>query len=151
LRASRWIVAATVARDCERMTPMSLRRVVVQIERRSMRPWARVGGSLKSGWPRPWKIRRIASRGVGGDRLAGDVEGLQERDDHPDLVGLFEFVAAVYGQGADFFWLWQVWLWWPTTPRMWAWRASASMALHMVFTLDGQPLVGCGLLEVPAL
>jgi len=43
---------------------------------------------------------------VGGDGLAGDVEGFegfQDRDDHPDLVGLLDLVPAAYGQGADFF------------------------------------------------
>jgi hypothetical protein len=39
------------------------------MERCSMRPWARASGSVTSG-------------------VAGDVEGFQQRDDHPDLVGL---------------------------------------------------------------
>ena len=49
--------------------------------------------------------RALGQQGVGGDRLAGDVERLKDRDDHPDLIGLLDFVAAVYGQGADFFWV----------------------------------------------
>lgn len=63
--------------------------------------------------------RALGQQGVGGDGLAGDVQRLENRDDHPDLMGLLDFVVAVYGQGADFFWVWQVWLWWPTTPRRW--------------------------------
>jgi hypothetical protein len=43
----------------------------------------------------------LGRQGVGGEGLGGDVEGFQQRDDPPDLVGLFERVAAVYGQGAD--------------------------------------------------
>ncbi len=64
--------------------------------------------------------RALGQEGVGGDGLAADVEGVEDRDGHPNLIGLLERVAAVDdGQHADFFWVWQVWLWWPTTPRIW--------------------------------
>jgi hypothetical protein len=45
----------------------------------------------------------LRQQGVGGDGLASDIDGFQQRDDHPDLVGLLDLVAAAYGQGADFF------------------------------------------------
>ena len=61
----------------------------------------------------------LGQQRVGGDGLAGDVEGFQQRDDPPDLVGLLDLIGAAYGQGADFFLVWQIWVWWPTTPRMW--------------------------------
>jgi len=44
-------------------------------------------------------------QGIGGDRLAGDVQRLKDRDDHPDLVGLLKLVTAAYGQGTAFFWV----------------------------------------------
>lgn len=81
----------------------------------------------------------LGQQGVGGEGLAGDVEGFQQWDDHLDLVGLIDLLATAYGQGADFFWVWQVWLWWPTTPRMWVWRPSASMALHIVLPSMASP------------
>ncbi len=45
----------------------------------------------------------LGQQRVGGDSLAGDVEGFQQRDDPPDLVGLLDLIGAAYGQGADFF------------------------------------------------
>lgn len=45
----------------------------------------------------------LGEQGVGGEGLAGDIQGVEERDHHPDLVGLLDLVAARYGQGADFF------------------------------------------------
>ncbi|MGH8475273.1 MAG: hypothetical protein ACRER2_05795 [Methylococcales bacterium] len=66
----------------------------------------------------------LGEQGVGRDGLAGQVEGPEERDDHPDLVGLLGLVAPVYGQGTDFFWVWQILVWWPTTPRIWVWRPA---------------------------
>ena len=47
----------------------------------------------------------LGEQGIGGDRLAGDIQRLKDRDDHPDLIGLLELISAVYGQGADFFWV----------------------------------------------
>ena len=48
--------------------------------------------------------RALGLQGVGGDRLAAEVQRLKDRDDPPDLMGLLDFVAARYGQGADIFW-----------------------------------------------
>jgi hypothetical protein len=45
----------------------------------------------------------LGQQGIGGEGLAGDVEGFEDGDDHPDLVGLFDLVTLAYGQGADFF------------------------------------------------
>jgi hypothetical protein len=39
----------------------------------------------------------LGEQGVGGDGLAGDVDGLEHRDGHPDLVGTFQLVATVDG------------------------------------------------------
>jgi hypothetical protein len=47
----------------------------------------------------------LGQQGIGGDGLAGDVQALEERDEHADFIGLFERVGAVYGQRADFFWV----------------------------------------------
>jgi hypothetical protein len=47
----------------------------------------------------------LGQQGVSGDRLTGDIQRLKDRDDHPDLIGLLDFVAALYGQGTDFFWV----------------------------------------------
>ena len=55
---------------------------------------AQIGGQLALG-----------QQGVGGDGLAGELEGFEERDDHPDLVGLFGLVPVADGQGTDFFWV----------------------------------------------
>jgi hypothetical protein len=37
----------------------------------------------------------LGEQGVGGEGLASDVHALEERDEHPDLVGLFELVGAL--------------------------------------------------------
>ena len=47
---------------------------------------------------------------IGRECFPRDVQGIDERDKHPDFVGLLKLVAAFYGQGADFFWAWQVWV-----------------------------------------
>ena len=52
----------------------------------------------------------LGQQGIGGDGLAGEVNRFEDREGHPDLVGAFQFVAAVDGQGADFFWVWQRWV-----------------------------------------
>ena len=53
----------------------------------------------------------LCEQGIGGDGLAGDVDGIKDRDGHPDLVGAFQFVAAVDGERGDFFWVWQLCVW----------------------------------------
>ena len=47
----------------------------------------------------------LGQQGVGGNGLAGEREGFEERDDHPDLVGLLDRIALADGQGTDFFWV----------------------------------------------
>ncbi len=47
----------------------------------------------------------LGEQGVGGEGLPGDVHRVEKRDHHPDLVGLLDLVAALYGQGADFSWV----------------------------------------------
>jgi len=48
----------------------------------------------------------LGEQGIGGDGFADDIEGFEERDDPPDLMGLLERIVAAYGrQGADFFWV----------------------------------------------
>ena len=49
--------------------------------------------------------RALGQQGVSGNGLAGDVQRLKHRDDHPDLIGLLDFVAAFYGQCSNFFWV----------------------------------------------
>ena len=53
-----------------------------------------IGGELALGQQR-----------IGGDLLALDIDGIQQRDGHLDLVGAFDLVIAVYRQGTDFFWV----------------------------------------------
>lgn len=52
----------------------------------------------------------LGQQGVGGDGLAGEVNRFEDRDGHPDLIGAFQFVGAIDGQGGDFFWVWQRWV-----------------------------------------
>jgi len=48
----------------------------------------------------------LGQQRVGGDLLVFDVDGVEQRDDHADLVGLLDrFGIAVYRQGANFFWV----------------------------------------------
>jgi len=42
---------------------------------------------------------------VGGDRLPVNVEPINDRDEHPDFIGLFERIASFYRQSTDFFWV----------------------------------------------
>ena len=47
----------------------------------------------------------LGQQGIGGEGLAGDVEGVEDGDGHPALVGLFDRIALAYGEGTDFFWV----------------------------------------------
>ena len=48
----------------------------------------------------------LDERGISGEVLAFDGDGLQQQDGHADFVRLLEhFDVARYGQGADFFWV----------------------------------------------
>lgn len=49
----------------------------------------------------------LGEQGVSGDGLAGEVDRFEDREGHPDLMGAFQFVAAIDGHGADFFGVWQ--------------------------------------------
>jgi len=57
----------------------------------------------------------LGQQGIGGEGLAGNVDGIDERDEGTDLIGLFFLIAIGYRQGADFFWVMAVWVLWPTT------------------------------------
>lgn len=47
----------------------------------------------------------LGQQGIGGEGLAGDVEGVEDRDDPPDLVRLLDRIALAYGERTDFFWV----------------------------------------------
>ena len=47
----------------------------------------------------------LREQGVCGDVLAGNRDGVQQRDGRFDLVGALDCVAILYGQGAHFFWV----------------------------------------------
>jgi hypothetical protein len=44
----------------------------------------------------------LREQGVGGDLLALDLEGVEQRDGHFDLVGALDFVAILDRQGTYF-------------------------------------------------
>ena len=100
----------------------------------SMRPWASVEGFLVIGLLAVLEARadRFAQRGlvvfdgedvvglvvervvgqlalgqqgIGGEGLIGEVEGVEKRDGHTDLVGLLDRPAVAYGEGTDLFWV----------------------------------------------
>ena len=47
----------------------------------------------------------LRQKRIGGDVPAFDVDCVQQRYEHADFISLLGFVAAVYGQSADFFWV----------------------------------------------
>ncbi len=48
----------------------------------------------------------LGEQGIRGDVLTFNRNGIEQRDGHADFVGLLErFGIALYGQGADFFWV----------------------------------------------
>ena len=47
----------------------------------------------------------LRQQGIGGDVLALNVESIQQRNEHPDFIGLLGFFATRYGQSTDFFWV----------------------------------------------
>lgn len=49
----------------------------------------------------------LGQQGVRGDVLSFDIDGFQKRNRRFDFVGLFDFIAVFYRQGAHFFWVWQ--------------------------------------------
>lgn len=46
----------------------------------------------------------LGQEGICGNVFAFDIDGVKEWDSGLDFVGAFEFIAAFYGQRADFFW-----------------------------------------------
>ena len=47
----------------------------------------------------------LGVQGIGGDLAPAHLDGPQQRDHHADLVGALLLLAALYGEGADFFWV----------------------------------------------
>jgi hypothetical protein len=47
----------------------------------------------------------LGEQGIGTDLLALNIEGIQQRDGHFDLVGALDFCPILYGQGTYFFWV----------------------------------------------
>jgi len=47
----------------------------------------------------------LREKRIGGDVLTLNVDAVEQRDEHSDLIGLLGFFLAFYGQGADFFWV----------------------------------------------
>lgn len=47
----------------------------------------------------------LSQQRIGGDILALDIDGLEQRSSRLDLVGAFGLLIARYGQGTDFFWV----------------------------------------------
>ena len=47
----------------------------------------------------------LRQQGIGGDVLALNIQSIQQRNEHPDFIGLLGLFAARYGQSADFFWV----------------------------------------------
>ena len=47
----------------------------------------------------------LRQQGIGAHLLAFNIDGLQQRDGHLDLVGAFDFFTIVYGQRPHFFWV----------------------------------------------
>ena len=47
----------------------------------------------------------LRQKRVGGDVPAFDVDCVQQRYEHAYFIGLLGFVAAIYWQSADFFWV----------------------------------------------
>jgi hypothetical protein len=50
----------------------------------------------------------LGQQGIGANILALDIDGIQQWDGHLDFVRAFDFFAIFYGQGANFFWVWQI-------------------------------------------
>ena len=47
----------------------------------------------------------LREEGIGGDVRALNVDTVEQRDKHSDLIGLLGFFLSFYGQGTDFFWV----------------------------------------------
>ena len=60
----------------------------------------------------------MSQQRIGGDVLTLDIESIQQRTGHRDLVGARACIIAVYRQGPDFFGVYQVLVRWPTALMM---------------------------------
>jgi len=49
--------------------------------------------------------RALGDQGVGGDFFAFDIYGIKQGDGGFDFVGSFQFLASLYRQASDFFWV----------------------------------------------
>ena len=47
----------------------------------------------------------LREKRIGSDVLTMNVDRVEQRDEHSDLMGLLGFFLAFYGQSADFFWV----------------------------------------------
>ena len=47
----------------------------------------------------------LGQEGIGGDRFAVHLDGLEQRSGHGNLVGVLTLVGAFYRQGPNFFWV----------------------------------------------
>jgi hypothetical protein len=47
----------------------------------------------------------LGQQSIGRHVLALNIDGIEQRDSHLDLVGAFDFFIVFYGQGTDFFWV----------------------------------------------
>src|SRR5256885_16083986 len=87
----------------------------------------------------------LVQQGVDGDVLALNTDRVQQRDHRLDLIRAFDFVLFLprYGQGANFFWVWQALGWGPTTLLPCVLPPSPSMGLQDGFSLDGPSFIPC--------
>lgn len=80
---------------CEQHTDVFLQRGLVALGEVVVRPAShQVGGQIALGQQR-----------VGGDVKAGDVDGIEHRSGHLDLVRALDLIVVVDAQAADFFWV----------------------------------------------
>jgi len=49
----------------------------------------------------------LCEQGIGRDQFALDLNGIKQWRKHANLIGLLALIAPLYGQSADFFWVWQ--------------------------------------------
>jgi len=47
----------------------------------------------------------LGEQGIRGNVFVLDIDGIEQRNSHPNFIGALEFLTAFYGQGADFFWV----------------------------------------------
>ena len=47
----------------------------------------------------------LRQQGIGADRLAGDIDGVEYAGKHPDFIRLLRLILTFYGERTDFFWV----------------------------------------------